>query len=181
MPNCPKVKAIIQSAVCITYRKMHPKIKNHLNLSLLLFQVKVFWTADDLKGTGWHEGWYMAVVTDEIDEDSGTANIIYVVEPSESYKVSVEEMLQKGWIKIDDRDEIEQFYEIGARIKIKWSKEEIGDTDWRPGWYVAEVQDADRDNDEITVQFVSEPECTYKYEVTPRVAQGTLQMVKPVL
>ncbi|KAJ7354919.1 hypothetical protein OS493_029028 [Desmophyllum pertusum] len=133
---------------------------NDIRAAILKEGSRVFWTADDLKGTGWHEGWYMAVVTDVIDEDSGTANIIYVVEPSESYKVSVEEMLQKGWIKIDDRDEIEQFYEIGARIKIKWSKEEIGDTDWRPGWYVAEVQDADRDNDEITVQFVSEPECT---------------------
>lgn len=53
-------------------------------------------------------------------------------------------------------------------------------TDWRPGWYVAEVQDADRDNDEITVQFVSEPECTYICEVTPCVAKGTLQMVKLV-
>lgn len=53
-------------------------------------------------------------------------------------------------------------------------------TDWRPGWYVAEVQDADRDNDEITVRFVSEPECTYICEVTPCVVKGTLQMVKLV-
>lgn len=140
----------------------------------------MFWTADDVKGTGWHEGWYMAVVNDVIDDDLGKANITYVVEPSESYEVSVEELLQRGWIRIDDGGEIEQFYEIGARIKIKWSKQEIGDTNWRPGWYVTEVQDADRDNDEITVQFVSEPECTYVYEVTPCVAKGTLQMVKPV-
>ena len=81
---------------------------------------------------------------------------------------------------IDDGDEIEQFYEIRARIKIKWSKQEIGDTDWRPGWYVAEVQDADRDNNEITVQFVSEPDCTYTYEVTPCLAKETLQIVKPI-
>ena len=112
--------------------------------------------------------------------DLGTANITYVVEPSESYEVFIDELLQKEWIIIDDRDEIEQFYEIGARIKIKWSKEEIGDSDWRPGWYVAEVQYADMDNDEITVQFVSEPDCTYMYEVTPCIAQGTLKMVKSV-
>lgn len=68
----------------------------------------------------------MAVVNDVIDDDLGKANITYVVEPSESYEVSVEELLQRGWIMIDDRDEIEQFYEIGARIKIKWSKQEIG-------------------------------------------------------
>lgn len=69
----------------------------------------------------------MAVVNDVIDNDLGKANITYVVEPSESYEASVEEFLQRGWIMIDDRDEIEQFYEIGARIKIKWSKQEIGD------------------------------------------------------
>ena len=32
----------------------------------------------------------------------------------------------------------------------------------------------------ITVQFVSELECTYINEVMPCVAKGTLQMVKPV-
>ena len=78
--------------------------------------------ADDVKGTGWHEGWYMAVVDDVIDVDLGKANNTSMVEPSESYKVSVEELLQRGWIMIDDGDEIEQFYELGARIKIKWSK-----------------------------------------------------------
>ena len=71
----------------------------------------------------------MGVVTTVIKEDLGTANVTYVVEPSESYEVNVEELLQKGWLRIDDRDEIEQFYEIGARIKVKWSKEEIGDSE----------------------------------------------------
>lgn len=94
----------------------------------------------------------MAVVNGVIDDELGKANITYVVEPT------VEELLQRGWIMINDGGEIEQFYEIGARIKIKWSKQEVGDTNWRPGWYVAEVRDADRDNDQITVQFVSEPE-----------------------
>ena len=48
----------------------------------------MFWTADDVKGTGWHEGWYMAVINDVIDDDLGKANITYVVEPSETYEVS---------------------------------------------------------------------------------------------
>ena len=80
-------------------------------------------------------------------------------------------------MKSCDGDELEQFYEVGVRIKVKWSKEDIGDTNWRPGWYVGEVQEADPKNDEITVQFVSEPLSFYKYEVTPCVAQGSLQMV----
>ena len=66
-----------------------------------------------------------------------------MVEPSESYEVSVEELFHRGWIMIDDRDEIEQFYEIIGSIKIKWLEQEISDTDWRPVWYAAEVQEAD--------------------------------------
>ena len=51
----------------------------------------MFWTADNVKWTGWHEGWYMAVVNDPIDNDLGKVNITYVVKPSESYEDSVEE------------------------------------------------------------------------------------------
>ena len=43
----------------------------------------MFWTADDVKGTGWHEGWYMAVVDDVIDVDLGKANNTSMVELSE--------------------------------------------------------------------------------------------------
>jgi len=58
-------------------------------------------------------------------------------------------------------DETEQFYEVGAKVSVKWTKEEIGDTNWRAGWYVGEVQEADPQYDEITVQFVGEPESLY--------------------
>jgi len=143
-------------------------------------KVKVFWNAEDVKDTGWHEGWYMAVVKEVIDKQAETARIVYVVEPSQTYEISVKELLEEGMIKIYDGDEIEQFYEVGARIKVKWTKEEIGDTNWRPGWYVGEVQGSDADQDEITVKFVAEPESTYTYEVTPCVAEGKIRIVKPV-
>jgi len=122
----------------------------------------------------------MAVVKDVIDLQAETTRIVYVVEPLASYEISVKEMLEEGTIKIASGDEIEQFYEIGARISVKWTKEEIGDTNWRAGWYVAEVQDSDPEQDEITVQFVAEPESLYTYEVTPCVAEGKLRMAKPV-
>lgn len=75
-----------------------------------------------------------------------------------------------------DGDEIDQFYEIGDKIKVKWSREEVGESSWRPGWYVGEIPDSDIENDKIVVQFVSEPEVTYTYEVTPCVAEGTLKV-----
>lgn len=81
----------------------------------------------------------MVVVNGVIDYELGKVNIIYVVEFLELYEVFVEELFQRGWIMINDGGEIEQFYEIGVRIKIKWLKQEIGDINWRFGWYVVEV------------------------------------------
>ena len=48
-----------------------------------------------MKGTGWHEGWYMAVVNDVLDMDAGRTSTVYVVEPSEVYEISVKEMLEE--------------------------------------------------------------------------------------
>ena len=59
-------------------------------------------------------------------------------------------------------------------------KEEIAGSNWRPGWYVAEVQESDQENDEITVKFLAELAATYTYEVTPCVSEGKIQMKKPV-
>ena len=43
----------------------------------------MFWSEEEVNGTGWHEGWYMAVVNDVLDKDAGRTFIVYVVEPSE--------------------------------------------------------------------------------------------------
>ncbi len=143
--------------------------------------MKVFWSSDDLQNTGWHEGWYMTVVTDVMDRKKGLAHITHVVEPSGSYEVNIKDLLQEESITLDEGDEIEQFYEVGARIKVKWTREEIGDSGWKPGWYVGEVQESEVENDLVGVQFISEPDVTYAYEVTPLVAEGKMEMVKPVL
>lgn len=132
-----------------------------------------------MKGTGWHEGWYMAVVEDVIDKDAGRASLVYVVEPSEVYKICVTEMLEERSMWITDGDEMEQFYEVGAKGSVKWTREEIGHKNWRAGWYVGEVQEADPQHDEITVQFIAEPESLYTYEVKSCVADGKLRMVNP--
>ena len=133
-----------------------------------------------MKDTGWHEGWYLAIVKEIIDKEASTARIVYVVEPSKSYEISVNELVKEGTIQTYNGDKMEQFYEVGARVKVKWTREEIGDSNWRPGWYVGEVQGSIAEEDEITVQFISEPESTYTYEVTPCVAEGKLRMVKQI-
>ncbi len=44
-----------------------------------------------------------------------------------------------------------------------------------PGWYSAEVQSSKIEN-EITVVYVSKPDCVYTVEVTPLLAQGKLRI-----
>jgi len=64
-------------------------------------------------------------------------------------------------------------------IKVKWTKDDIGNTGWRPGWYKAQVQSYCVDTDEIEVVYVSEPTCIYTLEVTPAISSGIVQVVKP--
>ena len=33
------------------------------------------------------------------------------------------------------------FFETGSEVLVRWTKEEIGDSCWWPGWFMAEVQD----------------------------------------
>ena len=75
----------------------------------------------------------------------------------------------------------EQISQIGSKVKIKWSKDEVGDSGWRPGWYNAEVQGYDNETDMITVQYPSEPGCTYTIELTPLLTQNTIKLVKAVI
>ena len=70
----------------------------------------------------------------------------------------------------------EDFFEVGARVKVRWTKEEIGDSGWRCGWYVAEVQKANSMLDQIEVVYISEPESVYKIDVTSMLAKGKLQL-----
>ena len=77
-----------------------------------------------MKRSRWYESWYMAVVEDLLDKDTGRTCIVYVVEPSEVYEICVKEMLEEETIRIADRDEMEQFYEVGAKVSVKWTREE---------------------------------------------------------
>lgn len=50
---------------------------------------------------------------------------------------------------------------VGKKVKIKWSKDEIGDSGWKCGWYNAMVQSFSEENDTIDVMYFSEEDCIY--------------------
>lgn len=74
----------------------------------------------------------------------------------------------------------ENLKEVGAKVKVKWTEEEIGDSGWRVGWYVAQVQGYCEETDILTVTYPIEPNCTYNLDLTSYVESGKLQLVKAV-
>ena len=49
---------------------------------------------------------------------------------------------------------------------------------WKPGWYMGKVQRYNLQNDEITVQYSSEPGKVYKMNVKDSVEEGILQLAE---
>lgn len=96
----------------------------------------------------------------------------------------------KTFIKSDNRQDMdsmqihttataaadEAIFSIGAKVKVKWSRDDVQGTDWKPGWYTAYVQSADPLQDQITVEHCAEPGCLYVLDVTPMLADGSLKL-----
>ena len=66
-------------------------------------------------------------------DSSQSSTTSYTTNPPPTSEVSQEEMKQ-----------------VGAKVKIKWTADEIGDSGWRCGWYVAYVQAYDEETDNLT-------------------------------
>ncbi len=75
----------------------------------------------------------------------------------------------------------EMMSQPGARIKVKWTKEQIGSSGWKPGWFTAVVQAYDYDDDTLTVTYPSEPGSVYTLELSTSLALKEVKLVKPVL
>ena len=46
------------------------------------------------------------------------------------------------------------------------------------GWYEAEVQSFDCDDDQVEIVYADEPECVYRIPVLPGIVSGTLRLKK---
>ena len=65
-----------------------------------------------------------------------------------------------------------QVCQTGTRITVKWTKEQVGDSGWKPGWNTADVQGYDDINDEISLIYPGEPDFVYKMDVEPSHVQS---------
>lgn len=46
------------------------------------------------------------------------------------------------------------------------------------GWYEAEVQNSNYDDDEVDIMYPEEPDCCYTISVMPSLMKGKLKIVK---
>ena len=68
-----------------------------------------------------------------------------------------------------------------ARLEQKWTKEQVGDSGWKPGWYTADVQGYDDINDEISLIYPGEPDFVYKMDVELSVTEKSIRIVRPCI
>ena len=48
------------------------------------------------------------------------------------------------------------------------------------GWYTAEIQSVDHEDDEVDVVYLEEPACVYTIPVLPNLASGRLRIKEPL-
>ena len=87
------------------------------------------------------------------------------------------QLKKKEILSLSDDDLREKFAQIGSKIKIQWTKEEIGDSGWKPGWYTATVQRYCNDTDIITVTYASEPNHTYDDDLPTLISGGRIKLL----
>lgn len=110
-------------------------------------RVAVLWGKEDAL-SGWEPGWYTGVVR-AYDLPTDKITIEYSSEKGEQYQLNVKESIDEGKLKVlkvtCDSDLYDEVTEIGARIQVLWTKEDVQKTGWKPGWSI-NIHDTGRHN-----------------------------------
>ena len=104
-------------------------------------------------------------------------------EPTPSRKSTREKQkpkkLQESWVA----EERELITQVGARINVLWTENDLQGTKFKPGWYEGEVQQYDDDNDVIRILYKEEEMATssrtknlFDLSVTVALAEGLITL-----
>ncbi|CAB4026118.1 Hypothetical predicted protein [Paramuricea clavata] len=143
-------------------------------------KVLAWWSKEEIGDTGWKSGWYRAKVV-SYNEGTDVIQLEFDKEKGETYDYNVEKEVDANRLKLakDTQKKIDHYqeiFQIGATVEVSWSKEDLIDTNWLVGWHEAEVQSFDKDDDEVDVVFLKNPEWTYTIAVLPNLISGKLQL-----
>ena len=61
----------------------------------------------------------------------------------------------------------ESLKQVGAKVKVRWSQDEVSSSGWRAVWYTATVQGYCERSDTLTIVYSTEPGVPYDEELFP--------------
>jgi len=82
----------------------------------------------------------------------------------------------KGIVSNDDATK-ERITQVGSKVKVKWTAEEVKGSGWKAGWYTGIVHRYDEDLDILTITYASEPSTPYEEDLGELLAQEKIQLV----
>ena len=128
----------------------------------------------------WKPGWYIATVQ-SYDSQNDEIAIEYSSEQGKVYIMTVEDSVAEGILQLAecpnvDPDLYDTYTEIGAHILVKWDKNEVAGTGWKPGWYAAEVQAFYPHDDKIDVLYRTSPAEIYSENVIELIRHGKIKL-----
>lgn len=71
----------------------------------------------------------------------------------------------------------QRMIQIGSKVKIHWTTEEVKGSGWKGGWYTAKVHGYDELSDTLTVTYSSEPSTPYEEELNELLNQEKIKLV----
>ena len=80
--------------------------------------------------------------------------------------------------KAKTKTDYEALRSPGSSVLVYWTKEEIGKTGWKTGWYKGTLKLYEEKTDMIEVEFKKEKGAFYKYLVVDEVAENRLKLAK---
>lgn len=67
--------------------------------------------------------------------------------------------------------------QTGAKVKVHWTKDEVGDSGWKAGWYVGTVQSYDEETDVLCITYAGEPNDPYEEDLSELIDQGKIKLL----
>jgi hypothetical protein len=181
LQSLPKIFSKLEQSIHATNSALH---KNETTDTLETIRncntkVVVKWTKEDSLGS-WKPGWYIATVQ-SYDSQNDEIAIEYSSEQGKVYIMTVEDSVAEGILQLAecpnvDPDLYHTYTEIGAHILVKWDKNEVARTGWKPGWYAAEVQAFYPHDDKIDVLYRTSPAEIYSENVTELIRHGKIKL-----
>lgn len=144
-------------------------------------RIVVKWTGEDNMNS-WQPGWYTAKVL-SYHQDTDEIKIEYLSEPGTIYNMNVDSGIKEGVLRVAGCAKVvpelyDTFTEIGANVLIKWDKNEVAASGWKPAWYAAKIQAFYPEEDKIDVIYRTTPKTVYSEDVTELIISGKIKLSK---